>query len=145
MEYLTDLVTTVPEGTSPVKVDELRAAEAVRAAELAKAGHLVRLWRPPLGPGEWRSIGLFRAADEAELREVLASLPLHIWMKVTIMPLTRYKFLVDYYICHSVSFVSLLWVSFYLLLAVGNDDALIAVASAAAAMILFVNSVVSLL
>jgi hypothetical protein len=26
MEYLTDLVTTVPEGTSPVKVDELRAA-----------------------------------------------------------------------------------------------------------------------
>ena len=88
MEYLTDLVTTVPEGTSPVKVDELRAAEAVRAAELAKAGHLVRLWRPPLAPGEWRSIGLFRAADEAELREVLASLPLHIWMKVTITPLT---------------------------------------------------------
>ena len=87
MEYLTDMVTTVPEGTSPVKVDELRAAEAVRAAELAKAGHLVRLWRPPLGPGEWRSIGLFRAADEAELREVLASLPLHIWMKLTITPL----------------------------------------------------------
>ena len=87
MEYLTDLVTTVPEGTSPAKVDELRAAEVVRAAELAKAGHLVRLWRPPLGPGEWRSIGLFRAADEAELREVLDSLPLHIWMKVTITPL----------------------------------------------------------
>jgi hypothetical protein len=33
MEYLTDLVTTVPEGTSPAKVDELRSAEAVRAAE----------------------------------------------------------------------------------------------------------------
>ena len=46
MEYLTDMVTTVPEGTSPSKVDEMRAAEAVRAAELAKAGHLVRLWRP---------------------------------------------------------------------------------------------------
>jgi muconolactone delta-isomerase len=43
MEYLTDMVTTVPEGSSRVKVDELRAAEAVRAAELAKAGHLVRL------------------------------------------------------------------------------------------------------
>lgn len=88
MEYLTDMVTTVPEGTSPVEVDELRAAEAMRAAELAKAGHLVRLWRPPLGSGEWRSIGLFRVANEAELREVLASLPLHIWMKVTITPLT---------------------------------------------------------
>ena len=88
MEYLADLVTTVPEGTSPSKVDELRAEEAVRAADLAKAGHLVRLWRPPLGPGEWRSIGLFRAADETELHKILASLPLHIWMKVTITPLT---------------------------------------------------------
>jgi muconolactone D-isomerase len=88
MEYLTDLITTVLEGTSPIKVGELRAAEAVRAAELAKAGHLIRLWRPPLDLGEWRSIGLFRATDEAELREVLTSLRLHIWMNVTITPLT---------------------------------------------------------
>ena len=37
MEYLADLVTTVPEGTSPAKVDELRAAEAVRLpADFAK-------------------------------------------------------------------------------------------------------------
>jgi muconolactone delta-isomerase len=90
MEFLTDMVTEVPEGTSPEKVDELRAAEAIRAAELAKKGHLVRLWRPPLGPGEWRSIGLFRAANELELREILDSLPLHIWMKVTITPLSQH-------------------------------------------------------
>jgi muconolactone D-isomerase len=38
MEFLTDMVTTISEGTSPAKVDELRAAEAVRAAELTKAG-----------------------------------------------------------------------------------------------------------
>jgi len=88
MEYLTDLVTTVPDGTSQTRVDELRGAESARAAELAKAGHLIRLWRPPLNPGEWRSIGLFRAADEAELNGILESLPLHIWMKVTITPLT---------------------------------------------------------
>jgi muconolactone D-isomerase len=86
MEYLTDMVTKVPEGTSSTKVDTLHSAEAVRASELTKAGHLVRLWRPPLGPGEWRSIGLFRAAGGAELREILASLPLHIWMQVTITP-----------------------------------------------------------
>ena len=88
MEYLTDLVTTVPEGTSLERVDELRAAEAARAAELTKAGHLIRLWRPPLNPGEWRSIGLFRATDETQLSEILASLPLHIWMKVTVTPLS---------------------------------------------------------
>jgi len=34
MEYLVDMVTTVPEKTSSLKVDEIRAAEAVRAAEL---------------------------------------------------------------------------------------------------------------
>ncbi len=90
MEYLVDLVTTVPDGTSPAKVDELRAAEEGRAAELASAGHLIRLWRPPLGPGEWHSIAVFRAADEIELHEILASLPLHIWMKVTITPLTSH-------------------------------------------------------
>ena len=36
MEFFVELVTTVPEGTSAAKVDELRAAESVRAAELAK-------------------------------------------------------------------------------------------------------------
>jgi muconolactone delta-isomerase len=55
MEYLTDLVTTVPEGTSPVKVDELRAAEAVRAAELAKAV----IWS---GSGAHRSLQAHGAA-----------------------------------------------------------------------------------
>ena len=87
MEFLVDLVTTVPEGTIQEEIDNRRAAEAVRAAELAKAGHLVRLWRPPLRPGEWRSIGLFSANDEAEMREILTSLPLHVWMKVSITAL----------------------------------------------------------
>ena len=36
MEYLTDLVTTVPKGTSPAKIDELRAGEAVSAADSPK-------------------------------------------------------------------------------------------------------------
>ena len=39
MEYVTDIVTAVPEGTSPAKVDEFPAAEAVRTAELAKPGY----------------------------------------------------------------------------------------------------------
>ena len=39
MEYLTDMVTTVPEGTSPTKVDELRGSggSARRSAELKQA------------------------------------------------------------------------------------------------------------
>ncbi|MGW1888598.1 muconolactone Delta-isomerase family protein [Streptomyces sp. NPDC001970] len=77
-EFLVELTTTIPEGTDPAEVDRRRAAEAVRAEELAAAGHLVRLWRPV---GELRSIGLWRAADEAELYEkVLGTLPLRPWM-----------------------------------------------------------------
>lgn len=77
-EFLVELITVVPEGTDQAEVVRRRAAEAVRARELAAAGHLVRLWRPA---GELRSIGLWRAADEAELHEkVLGSLPLRPWM-----------------------------------------------------------------
>jgi hypothetical protein len=36
MEYLTDMVTTVPEGTSPAKVNELRTAEASAPLSLPK-------------------------------------------------------------------------------------------------------------
>jgi len=80
MEFLVELVTNVPEGTSEATVEDTVAREAVRAAELASQGHLVRLWKPPVKPGEWRTFGLFAADDEHQLDEMLESLPLHIWM-----------------------------------------------------------------
>ncbi|MFF3876290.1 muconolactone Delta-isomerase family protein [Streptomyces sp. NPDC001978] len=81
-EFLVELTTTVPEGTDPAEVDRRRAAEAVRAKELAAVGRLVRLWRPV---GELRSIGLWRAADESELYEkVLGTLPLWPWMAAAV-------------------------------------------------------------
>ncbi|MCF3962801.1 muconolactone Delta-isomerase family protein [Streptomyces fuscigenes] len=84
-EFLVELTTTVPEGTDPAEVDRRRAAEAVRAHELAASGHLVRLWRPV---GSKRSVGLWRAADEADLHEnVLGTLPLRPWMTPVVTPL----------------------------------------------------------
>ncbi|KUN76054.1 muconolactone Delta-isomerase family protein [Streptomyces griseoruber] len=84
-EFLVEITTTVPEGTAQDEVDRRRAAEAVRAGELAGTGHLARLWRPV---GELRSIGVWRAADEEELHEkVLGTLPLRPWMSLTVTPL----------------------------------------------------------
>ncbi|MFF3911065.1 muconolactone Delta-isomerase family protein [Streptomyces sp. NPDC001848] len=81
-EFLVQITTTVPEGVSADEVGRRRAAEAVRAAELAASGHLYRLWRPV---GELRSIGIWRAADEAELHEkILGTLPLRSWMTFTV-------------------------------------------------------------
>jgi muconolactone delta-isomerase len=79
MEYLVTMTTQVPKGTAEDAVQKIRSREAARARELAAEGHLLRLWRPPLQPGEWRSLGLFAAADEVELEDVLASMPLRVW------------------------------------------------------------------
>ena len=90
MEFLVDMVTTVPEGTTDAEVDAMRIREAARSRELAAQGHLLRLWRPPLDAGEWRSWGLFQAADATELESVLSSMPLRVWRHDTVTPLTTH-------------------------------------------------------
>ncbi len=79
MEFLVTMTTHVPDGTSDTAVEDIRNREAVHSLELAREGHLLRLWRPPLQQGEWRSLGLFSAADRAELESVLVSMPLRVW------------------------------------------------------------------
>lgn len=79
MEYLVTMNTHVPAGTPDGTVDDIRAREAARARELGSEGHLLRLWRPPPRPGEWRTLGLFAAADDQQLEKALASMPLRVW------------------------------------------------------------------
>ena len=87
MEYLVTMTTHVPDGTPDAAVDDIRAREAAHSKELAAEGHLVRLWRPPLQPGEWRTLGLFDAADAGQLETVLQSMPLRIWRTDEVTPL----------------------------------------------------------
>src|SRR5579864_6931835 len=87
MEYLVTMTTHVPAGTAEEAVADVRAREAAHSRELAAQGHLLRLWRPPLAPGEWRSLGLFGAADADELERVLASMPLRVWRTDEVTPL----------------------------------------------------------
>ena len=88
MEYLVSMTTHVPDGTPDEAVHDIRAREAARSRELAAQGHLLRLWRPPLQPGEWRTLGLFAAADGDRLEEVLASMPLRVWRTDEVTPLS---------------------------------------------------------
>jgi len=87
MEYLVTMTTHVPAGTPEEAVQDIRTREAAHSRELAAAGHLLRLWRPPLQPGEWRTLGLFAAADGDRLEEVLASMPLRVWRTDEVTPL----------------------------------------------------------
>jgi muconolactone delta-isomerase len=88
MEYLVTMTTHVPDGTPEAEVSQVRAREAAHSSELAAQGHLLRLFRPPLEPGEWRTLGLFAAADTDRLEEVLASMPLRVWRTDQVTPLS---------------------------------------------------------
>jgi muconolactone delta-isomerase len=90
VEYLVTMTTHVPDGTSQEAIDDIRARESAHSRELASQGHLLRLWRPPLQPGEWRSLGLFAADDGDELGRVLASMPLRVWRTDEVTPLSRH-------------------------------------------------------
>lgn len=54
MEYLVNMTTHVPEGTPDRAVADIRSREAAHSSELA-------------------------AADDAQLEQVLASMPLRVW------------------------------------------------------------------
>jgi muconolactone delta-isomerase len=88
MEYFVEMTTHVPAGTAEGTVADIRTREAARSGELAAEGHLLRLWRPPLAPGEWRTFGLFAASDDKQLDDLLSSMPLHVWRTDTVTPLT---------------------------------------------------------
>src|SRR4051794_2675914 len=87
MEYLVTMTTHVPAGTSDDTIAGVRAREAENSRGLAEQGRLLRLWRPPLAPGEWRTLGLFSAADDDELDAVLTSMPLRMWRSDEVTPL----------------------------------------------------------
>ena len=88
MEYLVTMTTHVPGGTAEDAVAQVRRREAAHSHDLAEAGNLHRLWRPPLKPGEWRTLGLFSADDANALEQVLASMPLRIWRTDEVLPLS---------------------------------------------------------
>lgn len=91
MEFLVNMTTHVPAGTSDDEVEAVRTRETAHSRELAAQGHLLRLWRPPLGPGEWRSLGLFAATNDVELERVLSSMPLRVWRTDEPLPLSPHQ------------------------------------------------------
>ena len=68
MEYPVTMTTHVPEGMPEQVVDDVRAREAAHWRDLAMEDQLLRLWRPPPQPGEWRTLGRFAAGDAGHLR-----------------------------------------------------------------------------
>ena len=87
MEFLVEFEVNVPEHTSKSEVIERETAEAAAAAKLVEAGHLLRVWKRPVGRGASKILGLYRADSEAQLDGLLGALPLREWMHVAVTPL----------------------------------------------------------
>jgi muconolactone delta-isomerase len=80
MEFLVEFELRVPEEARESEVRHRVSAEADASAQLAREGNLVRLWRPPVAPGERKAIGTYQARSEAQLDGLLGALPLSGWM-----------------------------------------------------------------
>jgi muconolactone delta-isomerase len=87
VEFLVEFDVNVPDGAPRSEVEERERGEAAAAAKLADEGHLVRIWKPPVAPGETKALGLYRADSQTQLDGLLGALPLADWMRVTVTPL----------------------------------------------------------
>ena len=83
VEFLVEIDVHWPPEADPKRRDALIQEEVARAAQLASAGKLKRLWRVP---GRWANIGLWEASDATELHALLAALRLDI----VVRPLARH-------------------------------------------------------
>jgi muconolactone delta-isomerase len=87
-EFLVTFTPAVAAGTPVRDVEEATAREAERAGELAKQGHLVRLWVLPADHGVSSALGLWRASGGDEMRAILEALPLYPYARTQTTPLT---------------------------------------------------------
>ncbi len=87
MEFLVEFESHIPSGTPEGEIQQRYSAEAAASARLAHEGRLVRLWRPPVAPGQRKALGLYRAENATELDGILGDLPLHDWMEISVTPL----------------------------------------------------------
>jgi muconolactone D-isomerase len=87
VEFLVRSENRLPPETPAEQRAELRAAERARAMELRAAGVLKRLWRVP---GRNATVGLYEAADPAELHDALMSLPMSPWLDVHVEALAQH-------------------------------------------------------
>ena len=90
MEFLVQFEMNIPDGVPESEVEDRERAEAAAAETLAGEGHLVRLWRGPVGTSRTTVLGLYRARNKAELDGLLGALPLYEWMRTSITPLGQH-------------------------------------------------------
>jgi muconolactone D-isomerase len=87
MLFQVEMDVQIPHGLDAVYVDGLKAAEKVRAEDLQRSGKWRHLWRVA---GQYRNVSIFDVESNADLHDILMSLPLLPFMVVRVTALCHH-------------------------------------------------------
>lgn len=87
MLFHVSMTVNIPHDADPAHIDRLKAAEKLRCQELMNAGTWRHIWRVV---GEYANVSLFDTGSNAELHDILMSLPLFPFMDVKVTALCRH-------------------------------------------------------
>jgi muconolactone D-isomerase len=85
--FQVDMDVKIPQGLDLVYVEGLKATEKARAQDLQRSGKWRHLWRVA---GQYRNTSIFDVDSNAELHDILSSLPLFPFMVVRVTALCRH-------------------------------------------------------
>ena len=77
----------LPLDMAPERAAQLKQDEKTRFQQLQREGRWRHIWRVV---GQYANVSIFDVADNTELHEVLLSLPLFPYMRITVTPLCRH-------------------------------------------------------
>ena len=92
MFYCVRMDVRVPHDVDKATFERLKAEEKARAQQLQRDGKWPHLWRVA---GCYANVSVFDVADHDELHAILASLPLFLFMDITVTPLARHPSAID--------------------------------------------------
>jgi muconolactone D-isomerase len=84
---MVEMQVIVPHDIDKVHFEALKATEKARAEDLQRSGKWRHLWRVV---GQYANVSIFDVADNAELHDIMMSLPLYPYMEVQVTPLCKH-------------------------------------------------------
>lgn len=87
MLFLAQMNVRIPHDADKDTIDQLKAAEKKRSAELQRSGTWVHLWRIA---GRHANVSVFDVSSHDELHDILWTLPLFPYLDIEITPLATH-------------------------------------------------------
>lgn len=87
MLFKVEMDVQIPPGLAHDEVEKLKQTERQRAQELQRSGQWRHLWRVA---GRYANVSIFDVESNAALHDILSTLPLFPFMRISVTPLCRH-------------------------------------------------------